>query len=201
MAWRRGSFVGVLLVAIGASLWGTDAILRVPLLAKMSPSAIVFSEHLVLLLYSVPAVALGWRAFRNFRASHWIALLIIGWGGSALATLLFTMAFAVGNPTVAILLQKTQPLFAIVLASILLQERLGWKYWVSFAVAMVGAYLISFGDFRPFGELKTGEVLTAALAVGAALLWGSSTVLGRFVLKDMPFYTKSACKDLLSHAA
>jgi drug/metabolite transporter (DMT)-like permease len=109
MAWRRGSFVGVLLVAIGASLWGTDAILRVPLLAKMSPSAIVFSEHLVLLLYSVPAVALGWRAFRNFRASHWIALLIIGWGGSALATLLFTMAFAVGNPTVAILLQKTQP--------------------------------------------------------------------------------------------
>jgi drug/metabolite transporter (DMT)-like permease len=188
MAWRRGGFVGVLLVAIGASLWGTDAILRVPLLAKMSPSAIVFSEHLVLLLYSVPAVALGWRAFRNFRASHWIALLIIGWGGSALATLLFTMAFAVGNPTVAILLQKTQPLFAIVLASILLQERLGWKYWVSFAVAIVGAYLISFGDFRSFGELKTGEVLTAALAVGAALLWGSSTVLGRFVLKDIcPF--------------
>ena len=198
MAWRRGSFVGVLLVAIGASLWGTDAILRVPLLEAMSPSAIVFSEHLVLLLYSVPAVALGWRAFRNFRASHWIALLIIGWGGSALATLLFTMAFAVGNPTVAILLQKTQPLFAIVLASILLQERLGWKYWVSFAVAMVGAYLISFGDFRPFGELKTGEVLTAALAVGAALLWGSSTVLGRFVLKDMPFYTLTGARLLLA---
>ena len=198
MAWKRGGFVGVLLVAIGASLWGTDAILRVPLLAKMSPSAIVFSEHLVLLLYSVPAVALGWRAFRNFRASHWIALLIIGWGGSALATLLFTMAFAVGNPTVAILLQKTQPLFAIVLASILLQERLGWKYWVSFAVAMVGAYLISFGDFRPFGELKTGEVLTAALAVGAALLWGSSTVLGRFVLKDMPFYTLTGARLLLA---
>jgi drug/metabolite transporter (DMT)-like permease len=198
MAWKRGGFVGVLLVAIGASLWGTDAILRVPLLEAMSPSAIVFSEHLVLLLYSVPAVALGWRAFRNFRASHWIALLIIGWGGSALATLLFTTAFAVGNPTVAILLQKTQPLFAIVLASILLQERLGWQYWVCFAVAMVGAYLISFGDFTPFGELKTGEVLTAALAIGAALLWGSSTVLGRFVLKDMPFYTLTGARLLLA---
>jgi drug/metabolite transporter (DMT)-like permease len=170
MAWKRGGFVGVLLVAIGASLWGTDAILRVPLLEKMPPTAIVLSEHLVLLLYSVPAVVLGWGAFRNFKAVHWIALLVIGWGGSALATLFFTMAFAVGNPTVAILLQ----------------ERLGWRYWPSFAVAMVGAYLISFGDLTPFGELEVGQVLTAALAMGAALLWGSSTVMGRFVLKDMP---------------
>jgi uncharacterized membrane protein len=59
VGWRSGGYVGVLLVAFGASLWGTDAILRVPLLEKMSPPAIVLSEHLVLLLYSVPAVVLG----------------------------------------------------------------------------------------------------------------------------------------------
>jgi drug/metabolite transporter (DMT)-like permease len=196
VGWRSGGYVGVLLVAFGASLWGTDAILRVPLLEKMSPPAIVLSEHLVLLLYSVPAIVLGWGAFGNFKAAHWAALLVIGWGGSALATLLFTMAFAMGNPTVAILLQKTQPLFAIALAHILLQERLGWRYWSSFAVALVGAYLISFGDLTPFGELEPGQVLTAALAMGAALLWGSSTVLGRFVLKDMPFHTLTGARLL-----
>jgi drug/metabolite transporter (DMT)-like permease len=196
MGWRIGGYLGVLLVAFGAALWGTDGILRVPLLENMSPSTIVFSEHLILLLYSVPAVALGWRAFRSFKAPHWIALLIIGWGGSALATLLFTAAFAAGNPTVAILLQKTQPLFAISLAHVLLQERLGWRYWLSFAVAMVGVYLISFGDLRPFGELESGQILTAALAIGAALLWGSSTVLGRFVLKDMPFHTLTGARLL-----
>lgn len=128
MGWRNGGFVSVLLVAVGAAFWGTDGVLRVPLLEDMSPPAIVFGEHLALLLYSVPAVVLGWRAFRSFGASHWISLLIIGWGGSALATLLFTASFAVGNPTVAILLQKTQPLFAIVLSSVLLRERPGWKY-------------------------------------------------------------------------
>ena len=89
-------------------------------------------EHLVLLLYSVPAVVLGWRFFRGLGAAQWAALLVIGWGGSALATLLFTTAFAVGNPTVAILLQKTQPLFAVALAGILLRERLGWAYWPCF---------------------------------------------------------------------
>jgi drug/metabolite transporter (DMT)-like permease len=129
---------------------------------------------------------------------QWVALLVIGWGGSALATLLFTTAFDVGNPTVVILLQKTQPLFAIALAAILLRERLGWAYWPCFAVAMVGAYLISFGDLEPFKALPSAEALAAALALGAALLWGSSTVLGRLVLKDLPFHALTGARLLLA---
>ena len=172
--------------------------MRVPLLEVASPSQIVLLEHLVLLLYSVPTVALGWRIFRGLGAAQWVALLVIGWGGSALATLLFTTAFAVGNPTVAILLQKTQPLFAVALAGILLRERLGWAYWPCFAVAVVGAYLISFGDLGPFRAISSAQALTAALALGAALLWGSSTVLGRLVLKDMPFHALTGARLLLA---
>src|ERR671916_175610 len=198
MGWRNGGYASVLLVAVGAAIWGTDGILRVPLLEVATPSQIVFLEHLVLLVYSVPAVVLGWRYFRGLGTAQWVALLVIGWGGSALATLLFTTAFAVGNPTVVILLQKTQPLFAIALAAILLRERLGWAYWPCFAVAMVGAYLISFGDLSPFGALGSAEAIAAALALGAALLWGSSTVLGRLVLKDMPFNTLTGARLLLA---
>src|ERR687884_1863495 len=178
MGWRNGGYASVLLVAFGAAMWGTDGILRVPLLEVASPSQIVLLEHLVLLLYSVPAVVLGWRYFRGLGVAQWAALFVIGWGGSAIATLLFTTAFAVGNPTVVILLQKTQPLFAIALAGILLCERLGGAYWPCFAVAVVGAYLISFGDLGAFRALTSAEALAAALALGAALLWGSSTVLG-----------------------
>ena len=198
MGWRNGGYASVLLIAVGAAMWGTDGILRVPLLEVASPSQIVLLEHLVLLLYSVPAVVLGWRFFRGLGAAQWVALLVIGWGGSALATLLFTAAFAVGNPTVVILLQKTQPLFAIALAAILLRERLGWAYWPCFAVAMVGAYLISFGNLGPFSALGSAELLPATLALGAALLWGSSTVLGRLVLKDMPFNTLTGARLLLA---
>jgi drug/metabolite transporter (DMT)-like permease len=198
VGWRNGGYASVLLVAVGAAMWGTDGILRVPLLTVASPSQIVLLEHLVLLLYSVPAVVLGWKFFRGLGAAQWVALLIIGWGGSAIATLLFTTAFAVGNPTVVILLQKTQPLFAIALAAILLRERLGWAYWPCFAVAMVGAYLISFGDLGPFRALGSAEAIAAVLALGAALLWGSSTVLGRLVLKDMPFNTLTGARLLLA---
>jgi drug/metabolite transporter (DMT)-like permease len=198
MGWRNGGYASVLLIAVGAAMWGTDGILRVPLLEVASPSQIVLLEHLVLLLYSVPAVVLGWRFFRGLGAAQWVALLLIGWGGSALATLLFTTAFAEGNPTVVILLQKTQPLFAIALAAILLRERLGWAYWPCFAVAMVGTYMISFGNLGPFTALGSAELLPAALALGAALLWGSSTVLGRLVLKDVPFYALTGARLLLA---
>jgi drug/metabolite transporter (DMT)-like permease len=198
MGWRNGGYASVLLIAVGAAMWGTDGILRVPLLEVASPSQIVLLEHLVLLLYSVPAVVLGWRFFRGLGAAQWVALLVIGWGGSALATLLFTTALDVGNPTVVILLQKTQPLFAIALAAILLRERLGWAYWPCFAVAMVGTYMISFGNLGPFTALGSAELLPAALALGAALLWGSSTVLGRLVLKDVPFYALTGARLFLA---
>src|ERR687894_114472 len=198
MGWRNGGYASVLLVAVGAAMWGTDGVLRVPLLVIASASQIVLLEHLVLLLYSVPAVVLGWSFFRGLGTAQWVALLVIGWGGSALATLLFTTAFAVGNPTVVILLQKTQPLFAIALAAILLRERLGWAYWPCFAIAMVGAYLISFGDLGAFKALGSAEALAAFLALGAAILWGSSTVLGRLVLKDMPFNTLTGARLLLA---
>ncbi len=199
MGWRNGGYLGVLLVALGAALWGTDAVLRVPLLEVMSPPQIVLSEHLVLLLYSVPAIVLGWRIFPQLGAGQWAALLVIAWGGSALATLLFTAAFASGNPTVVILLQKTQPLFAIALAHVLLRERLRWAYWPCFAVAVLGAYLISFdGLIGPLKALGSAQAVPALLTLGAAVLWGSSTALGRFVLKDMPFHTLTGARLLLA---
>src|SRR4028119_667090 len=193
-----GLGTGVLLVALGAALWGTDGVLRVPLLREMSPAAIVLGEHVILLLYSVPAVVIGWASLRRLRASGWLALLVIGWGGSALATLLFTAAFAMGDPTVAILLQKVQPLFAIVLAQVLLEERLRLAYWPIFAAAMVGAYLVSFGNLSPFAALGSEAGAGALLALGAALLWGSSTALGRFVLRDVHFHALTGARLLLA---
>jgi drug/metabolite transporter (DMT)-like permease len=195
-----GLGTGVLLVALGAALWGTDGVLRVPLLREMSPAAIVLGEHVILLLYSVPAVVLGWASLRRLRASGWLALLVIGWGGSALATLLFTAAFVAGDPTVAILLQKVQPLFAIGLAHVLLGERLRLAYWPLFAAAMVGAYLVSFGNLGPFAALGSDAASGTLLAVAAAALWGASTALGRFVLLDVPFHALTGARLLLAVA-
>jgi drug/metabolite transporter (DMT)-like permease len=196
---NRGRFNwGVVLVALGAAMWGTDALWRPSLLPIMSSQAIVFAEHLVLALYSIPAVVLGWPHLRRLRPLQWGALILIGWGASGLATVLFTEGFRAGDPTTVILLQKTQPIFAILLARLALGERLTLAYWPFFGLAMVGAYLGAFSSLEPIWRLPQAVVLAAVYALGAALLWGAGTVLGRFMLADVPFHTLTGLRFLLA---
>jgi drug/metabolite transporter (DMT)-like permease len=174
---------GVLWVALGASLWGTDTVLRRPLTQVFSSYQIVFIEHLILTLILFP---LWWRTFRKLNGKQWAAVLGIAWGGSALGTLLFTEAIRIGNPTTAVLLQKTQPIFVVLIAKVLLRERLSARSWTWLVIALIAAYLVSFGATMP-GELVHHAPPATLLALAAAVLWGASTVLGRFALQGLSF--------------
>ena len=196
---RSATNWGVLLVALGASLWGVDALMRVPLIQLgMSSVAITFAEHLVLLVYALPAVLLGWRTVRGLRPKQWGAVLAIAWGASGLATVLFTEAFRQGDPTTVILLQKAQPIAALVMARLALGERLTAAYWPCFGLAMLGAYLIAFNSLDPFWNLPNAALVAMLYALGSAFLWAAGTVLGRFVLADVPFHTLTGMRFLFA---
>lgn len=181
----------VLLVALAASLWGTDTVLRRPLAQAFSSLLVVFYEHLLLGAALLP-VCLARRAeWRRLRALDWAALLGIAWGGSALATLAFTQAVKIGNPTTAALLQKLQPLFTVLLAAPLLGERLRRPHWLYLVLALAGGYLVSFGWRSPGGPLPASAAL---LAAAAAALWGSCTVLGRYLSARLSFVTLTALR-------
>src|SRR5437764_1995540 len=122
---RRAPLAGVLLLAAGASLWGLDGALRKPLTGQWSPYTIVLYEHVILV--AVMGAYLWSRRQQLARLTRvgWLCVLVIGWGGSALATLLFTEAISMSlaNLNVVVLLQKTQPLWAIAAAALVLNER------------------------------------------------------------------------------
>lgn len=213
---RRGiggiAGTGVLLVALGASVWGTDTVLRAPLGAAFTPVLLVLGEHLVLALYAVPVVLLGWREFRSLDLPRWGALIVVGWGGSAVATILFTTglfkAFEAGAGSVntVLLLQQTQPLFAIAAAAVVLGERLTVLYAPIFAVAAIGAYLLAFGDligepgglFAPFTQVGRARLEFALAALGAAALWGTSTAMGRYLGGRLSFQTLTGARFLVA---
>lgn len=188
----------LLWVVLGASLWGTDTVLRRPITAYWSSPQIVFLEHLILTAVLAGAVWRSRAQWRRLGRKQWAALLGVAWGGSALATMCFTEAIRAGNPSAAVLLQKSQPLFAALLARGLLREPLGAAYWKRLGPALCGAYLISFGDrpLAPFaGQAALGPAL---LAVAAAALWGGSTVLGRFLLGALSFQAMTALRITLA---
>jgi drug/metabolite transporter (DMT)-like permease len=184
----------VLWVAAGAALWGTDPVLRWPLAARFRSTQIVFGEHLILSLLLAPVLWMRRSEWLRLRSREWLAVLGLSWGGSALATVMFTAAIQAGNPTSAVFLQKSQPLFAALLARVLLAERLGRGFALNAALALTAAYLVSFGDRPPFGKVFESEWRASALAMGAAALWGASTVFGRFVLGRVNFATLTALR-------
>jgi drug/metabolite transporter (DMT)-like permease len=179
---------GTLLIFVAAMLWATDAPFRVALLTHISATTLVLGEHLASSLILTPVLWRQRRAVANLSARDWLRLCLLGIGGSALATLAFTAAFAYVNPSVAILLQKLQPFLAIALAHAWLGERQGRRFWLWAILAIVGAYLLSFPNLVPRvyeGEVFTPNLLGAALALLAAGLWASATVCGRATLQHV----------------
>jgi DME family drug/metabolite transporter len=170
---KRG---GVLLVAAGAALWGTDALFRRGLAHELSAVEIVFWEHLLLGAVALVLVLPRVRALRGLTKRDWLSIGVIGGGSSVAATVLFTEAFKHGDPTTPLLLQKLQPVFAAGAAYALLGERLRPRYFSYLGIALVSAYLVAFAS--P-GNVTVQGLAPAALAAGAALLWALGTVLGR----------------------
>lgn len=163
-------------VVIGAALWGSDAFFRRTLALELPATVIVAAEHLIITALLLPVVWASRDALKRFGPADWLSLVVIGSGSSAFATVLFTMSFTYGDPNTPLLLQKLQPLFAVGAAAVILRERVGPRFFVFLAVAMSGAYLITFPDPWAVGFERLAP---AVLAIGAAVLWAMGTVLGR----------------------
>jgi drug/metabolite transporter (DMT)-like permease len=158
---------GALVVALAASLWGTDALFRRGLALQLPSVEVVFWEHLLLATVSLVLVLPAANGLRALDRRDWLAIAIIGGGSSVAATVLFTEAFKHGDPTTPLLLQKLQPVIAAGAAYLLLRERLRPRYFAYLALALAGSYLVAFSD--P-GQVTLERLLPAALGAGAALL-------------------------------
>lgn len=189
---------GPWLVVLAAVLWAVDAPFRTFLTRELSPTVIVLMEHIVIAILVLVFLFRYLSELKNLSGKEWLAVVFIGFGGSALATVFFTQSFLAFDfkPTVPILLQKIQPFFAVLLASIVLKERMSKTFWLWAAVGILGAYLVTYPDAKLQNLNLSGETLGALLALGAAFFWGGSTVFGRLVLQKVSFQAMTAVRFL-----
>lgn len=174
---------GPLLIVIAASLWAVDGVVRRNLYI-LPPIVIVFFEHLIGALILSPIVVRGFKK-EKLTNLEWSAVGGVALFSSLLGTLWFTTALLMTNYisfSVVFLLQKLQPLFAVITARIVLKEKISKQYALWAIVALASAYFITF----PKGAVNfnTGDktFMAALFALGSALAWGSSTAFSRFTL-------------------
>jgi len=183
--WLRSRPGATFLVAVAASLWGLDAWIRAPLAQSTAVATIVFGEHVLLVLLTLPFLGAALLAVLRLGWRHVLAAVVIGAGSSALATILFTQAFVDGHDFVTpVVLQKVQPIIAVVCAGAILGERPRRSFAFFFVPAIVGTWLM--GVKHPFHPTVHG-LRPTLYALGAAALWALGTVLGRYLTREMRF--------------
>jgi drug/metabolite transporter, DME family len=183
----RARFVaipGVILVAVAAAMWGTDPIIRKPLSGSTSATTIVFGEHVVLVVLTLPLLLGALRA--AFRAGWRIVLcvVVIGAGASAIATILFTEALFHGDFVTPVVIQKLQPLVAIAGAAVVLGERPRPRFAWFLLPALAGFWLVN--QPNPLDPTAKG-LIPIIEATAAAVMWALGTVLGRYVSRELEF--------------
>ncbi|MFM7160011.1 MAG: DMT family transporter [Planctomycetaceae bacterium] len=179
---------GPLLVGLGSFLWATDALVRVPAIAKSDPSFIVFVEHLVGVIALLPVFWFGSRRnlFRLGSWKNWLACAFVGAGGSALALLFFTQAFQFLNPNLNILLQKTQPIAVVLIAFLFLKEKPGENFYTWAGVSIFSCMVLNFFDAETPGVDHNSNLAKGiAYSLSASLIWALSTVTGKKLLDQV----------------
>src|SRR5712691_9442800 len=194
----------VVFVAVASTLWASDAYFRNQLVQHLSATQIVVAEDALVTLFLLPVLIRNRHELRLLGRRGWTAVAIIAAGAQALATILFTASFSIAAQhqiyAETLVLQQTQPLIAILLAWIVLGERRRPWFWPAAAVALVAVYLVVFAQdpLAPVSALQRGRLEAGLLALGAAAFWASGTVLGRYALGSISFWSVTSLRFTLA---
>lgn len=208
---KRLRSIGPALVSLANAARAFDAPVRYPLLFSapdvfVKPMAmprasafVTLVEHFlgVLILAPILFFTRGFKhireAFKKFEKRDWFALIFVSCGGSALGLFFFLISFGLGNPTVAILLQKTQPLITFIFAILILKEKPTKLFYVSLFIAIGGVILMSYDEILQKSQDVGWSIdwlgfIAIACSLIAAIFWGGSTVFGRILTKKLHFW-------------
>ena len=192
---RNPRITGALAVAASATLWGVDGILLTPQLYNLNTAFVVFVIHLFPFLLMNFFFYKQYRLLGSMSRSDLFYFFMIALFGGALGTLaivksLFLLHF--NNLSVIVLLQKLQPVFAVILARIILKEKIKRHFILWASIALVGGYFLTFGWSLPnFSTDGMTTVYAALLSLLAAFSFGSSTVFSKKILGHYSFYSST----------
>ena len=213
---RKEVIIGPAIVATANAMRAFDAPVRNPLLISVLPSDfwwnpasqnlrvalklsslssfIVLIEHILGVLIITPLILFRRgkshliSVLKQFNRKDWLSIGFVALG-SGLGLYFFLISFGLGNPSVAILIQKTQPLITLFVAMIILKERPTKSYYIAVFFALLGVYLIAVEDIT---KANLFELVAASCSLIAAFFWGSNTVFGRILTEKTDYWDLTA---------
>ena len=192
--------LGPSLVILGASMWGLETFWRVALNAKFDADILVFHEHWMGLVLTLPFRCPGSRPpFAECPArarSRWSRAASSAARSGAVC---FTAALTLLNASLANLLLNVQPVISVLVSWFWLRERPLPRFypWAVVALACGATMAWSPEAVEAPHRLALGLLFIAATAV----CWGASTTFGRAAMIEIDFRTGVALRYLIGTVA
>jgi drug/metabolite transporter (DMT)-like permease len=188
---KNGKIVlGAILISIAAILWGFDGVVLTPRLGNLNISFVVFVLHLFPFVLMNIFLFNRYKLLKDLSRIETIALFGVAVFGGALGTVSIVKALFLVNfqsLSIVVLLQKLQPIFAILLAATFLKERLGKNFLFYAGLAILAGYFLTFGFSLPKLHEDQNTLLAAMYSILAAFSFGSSTVFSKRLLQKLDF--------------
>ncbi len=184
-------FIGAISIMAVATAWSLDGILIRPNFYSFPALNLVFIEHLLWALLLSPFLFFGYKKLKNISKKSIFDVIWISLFWWLLGTLAITEAYFAAfrwdtTFSTVIILQKLQPIFALLWARLILWEKLSKYFYIWAGIAIASAYIIAFGGWTDLFEV---ELLSnpAFYAILAAFAFGSSTVFGKDLVDNLGF--------------
>lgn len=189
---KNNTLSGVAAIAFAAIMWGFDGVVLTPRLYNLNPTFVVFMLHALPFALMHLFFLNQYKLLSGFKQKDFLVFSLIAATGGSLGTLSIVKALFLVNfqhLSVVVLLQKLQPVFAIILAAILLKEKMTQKFALWASIAIIAGYTLTFGFHLPHMHENQNTTLAALYALLAALFFGSSTVFSKIALQNYSFKT------------
>lgn len=160
-------------------LWGTAPV-TIKLIDTVLPSSL-----LVFLRHGIGAITLGLlilkgktTVFKNFPILH---VVLLGIFAAGLPDLLLTEAIRHSGAIIAAILARLEIPLAVIFAHFLLKEKVGKNAYLAGIISIVGAVFVA---YRPEQQITVNDQFYVGVfcAIGAATLWGLSSVYAKHIL-------------------
>ncbi len=186
------TYRGAISVVVAAMLWGVSGVIFIPRLYNLPAFFVVFMIHFLPFCLLTVFCRKQYAYLKSFTKNDWLMFMLISVFGAIFGTLAIVKALFLVNfqhLSVVVLLQKLQPIFAILLARLLLKEKISKYFALLAAVTLCGGYFLTFGSHLPTMEKNATAIYACMLAIFAAVCFGSGTVFGKCVSGRYPPFT------------
>ncbi len=193
MSWSKDkSLLGIVLIGIASALWGLDGVVLTPRLNNVNVVFVVFILHALPFVFMNIFLYKRYSELKKLDTTAIYSLIAVSIFGGVLGTVAIVKALFLVNfqqLSVVVLLQKFQPVFAIILAAIFLKEKLSKNFLMWGTIAIIAGYFLTFGFKTPNIEADKSTIHAALLSLIAAFSFGSSTVFSKNILAKVDYIT------------